>query len=77
MAQAAVLAEAPGVELPAGRERGTVRAPAGDVPDALAFQRLDQPRLVAVPRASSGNTPYDRPAFVFLKEEDKDIYRST
>lgn len=76
MAQAAVLAQAPGVELPAGRERGAVRAPAGDVPDALAFQRLDQPRLVAVPRASLDNTPYDRPA-LFLKGEENDIYRST
>lgn len=52
MPQPAVLPEAPGVQLAAGCEGCAVRAPAGDVPDALGLQGLDQPRLVTVPGAN-------------------------
>lgn len=58
MSQATILAQAPGVQLPAGRQGRTVRTAAGYVPDALGFQGLDQPRLVTVPRARVKDTSY-------------------
>lgn len=57
MAQPAVLPEAPGVQLAARGEGRAVRAPAGDVADALGLQGLDQPRLVAVPAARGTACP--------------------
>ena len=49
MAQAAVLAQTPAVQLPAGGDGCTVRAATGDVPDPLGLQCLDQSGLVTVP----------------------------
>lgn len=74
VAQPAVLAEAPGVELAAGREGRAVRAPAGYVPDALGLQGLDQPGLVTVPGTRLNS--------VFLTKEKRTwtqicIHRST
>ena len=58
MSQAAVLSKTPGVQFTAGRERRTVRAPAGNVPDSLGLQGLYQPRLVTVPKARLSKIPY-------------------
>lgn len=58
VSQAAILAQAPGVQLPTGCQGCTVRTAAGYVPDALGFQGLDQPWLVTVPRARVKYTPY-------------------
>lgn len=49
MPQAAVLAQPPAVQLPAGRDGGAVGAATRDVPNTLGLQGLDQPRLVTVP----------------------------
>lgn len=49
MAQSPILPQAPAVELPTGGDGCTVGAAAGDVPDPLGLQGLDEPRLVTVP----------------------------
>lgn len=61
--QPAILAEAPGVQLAAGREGCAVRAPTGDVPDAPALQGLDEPRFVTVPRAGGVTVSMTNAAF--------------
>lgn len=49
MAQAPVLAQAPAVQLPTGGDGRAVGAAAGNVPDTLGLQGLDQTRLITVP----------------------------
>lgn len=53
MSEAAVFAQTPTVQLPAGGDGGAVRAAAGDVTDTFGLQRLDQPRFVTVPTADT------------------------
>lgn len=55
MSKAAVLPQAPAVELAAGGDGGTVGASAGDVTDALGLQDLDEARFVTVPKNQKHN----------------------
>lgn len=53
VSEAAVFAQTPAVQLPAGGDCGAVRAPTGDVTDTFGLQCLDQPRFVTVPTADT------------------------
>lgn len=49
VSEAAVFAQTPTIQLPAGGDCGAVRAATGNVTDTFGLQCLDQPRFVTVP----------------------------
>ena len=58
MSKSPILAQAPGVQVPVGRDGSTVGTTTGDISDALRPQGFDQSRFVTVPgeHATDGTT---------------------
>lgn len=57
MAQATILPQPPGIQVPVRGDSGTVGTPTRDVPHTLGLQGLDQTRLVTVPATEVSQFP--------------------